>query len=121
MSVINKATAVRLASFIERVERLSEDRTLIDADIREVFKEAKADGFDVAAMKKVIALRRKDPDRLKEEAAVEDTYIAALGALSGSPLGEWARDHMKSESAARLTASLETHNLKVANLSEALA
>ncbi len=73
------ATGARLRSFIERVERLEEEISGLNDDKKEVYAEAKGQGFDVKTLKKVIALRRKDPDDRAEEDALLDTYLSALG------------------------------------------
>ena len=71
--------ADRLKSFIERVERLDEDRSGISADIREVFSEAKSAGFDVKVMRQLVRLRKLDPAARREQEMLLDTYRAALG------------------------------------------
>ena len=69
----------RLRSFIERIERLEEEKAALMADIREVYAEAKGVGFDPKIMRKVVSLRKmEDNDRLEEE-MVLDTYLHALG------------------------------------------
>lgn len=68
-----------LKAFIERVERLEEEKKDLAEDIKSVYAEAKGTGFDVAALRKVIALRKKDKDDLAEQKAILDTYLAALG------------------------------------------
>ncbi len=73
------ATGARLRSFIERVERLEEEKKTIADDIKEVYAEAKGQGFDVKTMRKIISLRKKDPDDRAEEDALLETYLAALG------------------------------------------
>ncbi|WP_420416940.1 DUF2312 domain-containing protein [Pacificispira sp.] len=73
------ATGARLRSFIERVERLEEEKKTIADDIKEVYAEAKGQGFDVKTMRKIISLRKKDPDDRAEEDALLETYMAALG------------------------------------------
>ncbi|NMM44544.1 DUF2312 domain-containing protein [Rhodospirillaceae bacterium KN72] len=73
------ATGARLRSFIERVERLEEEKKALAEDIKEIFSEAKGQGFDVKTMRKIIAIRKKDPDDRAEEDALLETYMAALG------------------------------------------
>jgi len=68
-----------LRSFIERVERLTEQKKSLTEDINQVFAEAKGTGFDTKVMKKVIALRAMDPDDRKEQEYILDTYLSALG------------------------------------------
>ncbi len=72
-------TGQRLRSFIERVERLEEEKKGLADDIKEVYAEAKAQGFDVKTMRKIVSLRKKDPDDRAEEDALLDTYMAELG------------------------------------------
>lgn len=71
----------QLKSIITRVERLEEEKASIAADIRDVFAEAKGNGFDVKAIKEIIKLRRKDSQTREEEEAVLDVYKRALGML----------------------------------------
>lgn len=72
-------SAERLTSFIQRIERLTEERKTIGADIREVFAEAKCDGFDVRIMREVIRLRGMDAAELQEHRSIIDVYLRALG------------------------------------------
>ena len=76
---INPATAGQLKSIIERIENLEEEKRQIAADIKEVYGEAKANGFDVATLKKIVALRRKEASERNEEEALLETYLRALG------------------------------------------
>lgn len=69
----------RLRSFVERVERLEEEKRALAADIKEVFAEAKGTGFDPKIMRMVIRLRRMDRDDLDEQEALLDVYKRALG------------------------------------------
>jgi uncharacterized protein (UPF0335 family) len=71
----------RLKSFIERIERLEEEKRALGADIKEVFAEAKGVGFDVKTMRQVIKLRKMDQDDLDAQEALLDTYKRALGML----------------------------------------
>ena len=77
----NSVAADQLRLLIERVERLAEERKGISDDIRDVFTEAKSNGFDVKTMRKVIAERKKTADQRAEEHALAETYLAALGML----------------------------------------
>ncbi|MEL6962844.1 MAG: DUF2312 domain-containing protein [Pseudomonadota bacterium] len=72
-------TADRLKSFIMRIERLEEDKKGIADDIKEVFGEAKGEGFDVKVLRKVIALRKKDPEERAEEEELLELYMSAIG------------------------------------------
>lgn len=72
-------TGQRLRNFIERVERLEEEKKALGDDIKEVYAEAKGQGFDTKVMKKIVMMRKQDPDDRAEEEALLDTYMAALG------------------------------------------
>lgn len=71
----------QLRAFIERVERLEEEKKTIASDIKDVYGEAKGMGFDTKVMKRVIALRKKDEQERMEEEAILDTYLHALGMM----------------------------------------
>jgi uncharacterized protein (UPF0335 family) len=70
-----------LKAFVERVERLEEEKKAIADDIRDVYAEAKANGFDVKALRAVVRLRKEDVNERKEYEAVLETYMHALGML----------------------------------------
>lgn len=72
----------QLKSIVERVEKLNEDKQAISADISDVFKEAKGNGFDVKALRKVIALRKLSADDRAHQDAILETYMNALGMLA---------------------------------------
>jgi uncharacterized protein (UPF0335 family) len=69
----------QLKAFIERIERLAEEKQGIAEDIREVYAEAKGTGFDVKALRTIIRLRKMDTDERKESEAILETYMLALG------------------------------------------
>jgi len=69
----------RLKSFIERLERLEEEKAGIAADIKEVYSEAKGTGFDVKVMRQVIRLRKMESDARRELEELLDLYMRALG------------------------------------------
>jgi uncharacterized protein (UPF0335 family) len=71
--------AGQLRAFIERIERLEEEKKTISDDIKEVYAEAKGTGFDTKAVRAIIRLRKKDQAELQEEEAIIDLYKAALG------------------------------------------
>ncbi len=71
--------AGQLRAFIERIERLEEDKKTIADDIKEVYAEMKGTGFDTKAVRTLIRLRRKDQAERQEEEAILDLYKAALG------------------------------------------
>jgi uncharacterized protein (UPF0335 family) len=77
-------TAARVAkdhlkAFVERVQRLNEERKALSDDIRDVYAEAKANGFDVPALKQVIRYLEKDQDKAREQQAIFEVYLEALG------------------------------------------
>ena len=82
--------APQLKSVVERIERLEEDKKSIADDIRDVYKEAKGNGFDVKALRAIIRLRKQDADERREHEAILETYMHALGMLADTPLGEAA-------------------------------
>ena len=69
----------QLRAFVSRIERLEEEKAALSADLREVYAEAKGTGFDVKALRKVISLRKLDENKRREEEAVLETYLHALG------------------------------------------
>ena len=71
-----------LKSLIERVERLEEEKTALSADIREVYSEAKGQGFDTKIMRQVVRLRKLDTADRQEQEAILDLYLGALGMRS---------------------------------------
>ncbi len=71
--------AKRLRAFIERIERLEEEKAALAADIREVYAEAKGDGFDAKTMRQIVRLRKLDSADRAEQQALLDLYKAALG------------------------------------------
>ena len=75
------AASRQLKSFVERIERLEEEKKGIADDIRDVFAEAKGQGFDTKVMRQVIRLRKKDVAERQEEEALLELYLHALGML----------------------------------------
>lgn len=71
--------ADRLKSLVERIERLETEKKALADDIREVYAEAKATGFDVKVMRKIIALRKQETNEVQEQFAILDLYAKALG------------------------------------------
>src|SRR5690606_27917092 len=71
--------AGQLRAFIERIERLEEEKQTIADDIKEVYAEMKGTGFDVKAVRTIVRLRKKDQSERQEEEAMIDLYKAALG------------------------------------------
>lgn len=71
-----------LKAFVERVERLEEEKKAISDDIRDVYAEAKANGFDVKALRTIVRLRKQDADERREQETILETYMHALGMLN---------------------------------------
>jgi uncharacterized protein (UPF0335 family) len=69
----------RLKSFIERIERLEEEKKTLQADIKEVYAEAKGTGFDTKIMRQLIRIRKMDKDDLDEQETLLDLYKRAVG------------------------------------------
>jgi uncharacterized protein (UPF0335 family) len=70
-----------LRAFIERIERLEEEKKVIADDVRDVYAEAKANGFDVKALRTIVRLRKQDENERKEHEAILETYMHALGMI----------------------------------------
>jgi len=71
-----------LKAFVERIERLEEEKKALADDIRDVYAEAKATGFDVKALRTIVRMRKQDADERKEHEAILETYMHALGMLN---------------------------------------
>lgn len=79
MTHVGNITADQLRSIVERIERLEEEKTNIASDIRDVYGEAKAVGYDVKTLRQVIRLRKLDRHELDEQEYTLDLYKRALG------------------------------------------
>lgn len=75
----SSVAADQLKSIIERIERLEEEKAGIAGDIKDVYAEAKANGFDPKVLRKIISLRKRDHDERQEEEAILELYLQALG------------------------------------------
>ncbi len=78
----------QLRAFIERIERLEEEKKSIADDIRDVYAEAKGNGYDVKVMRQIVRLRKQEAHERQEEEAILDLYKHALGMISAPPAGE---------------------------------
>ncbi|RED54028.1 DUF2312 domain-containing protein [Aestuariispira insulae] len=72
-------TGERLRSIIERIERLEEEKAALAEDVKEVYAEAKGDGFDVKTIRQIIKIRKMDQNDRAEQEALLETYMSALG------------------------------------------
>jgi len=79
IDVLNGTAQTQLKTVIERIERLEEDKAAIMADLKEVYAEAKGNGFDVKILRKVIRIRKQDTAKRQEEEALLDLYLSAVG------------------------------------------
>lgn len=75
----DSVAADQLKAFIERIERLNEEKDGISGDIREIYSEAKGTGFDTKVLRQIIRLRKKDRSERQEEEAILELYMQALG------------------------------------------
>ncbi|EJW11268.1 hypothetical protein A33M_3346 [Rhodovulum sp. PH10] len=87
---VDRSTSDQLHGFVERIERLTEEKKALGEDIRDVYLEAKAAGFDTKALREIIKRRTWDRDVLAEHDAIVETYMHALGMLADTPLGRSA-------------------------------
>lgn len=71
--------ASHLRAFIERIEKLEEEKRAISDDIKDVYAEAKGTGFDAKIIRKIVSLRRMDREKRREEEEILDLYLTALG------------------------------------------
>jgi len=83
MAELKNNVDLKLKKFVENIEKLEEEKREISQQITDVYKEAKAVGFDTKIMRKVIALRKMDLDERLETEQLLDTYLDALGMLNG--------------------------------------
>ena len=90
MKIGHNVAAERLMSIVERIEKLEEERKALQADIKDIYTEAKSAGYDAKVLRMVIAARKKDQDELSEQQALLETYMRALGMLADTPLGQAA-------------------------------
>ena len=79
--ILNQAAQGQLKSIIERIERLEQEKTEIAEQIKEVFAEAKGNGFDVKVLRKVVRIRKQDRAKRLEEEAILDIYLSAIGEI----------------------------------------
>jgi len=80
----------QLKSIVERIEKLEAEKKATAEDIRDVYAEAKGNGFDAKALRKIVQMRKQDADERREQEQILETYMHALGMLVGTPLGDAA-------------------------------
>jgi uncharacterized protein (UPF0335 family) len=74
-----EGAAAKLNALIERIERLNEEKAGLNEDIKEIFAQAKSDGYDTKAMRRIIQLRKMDSSARTDLLNAEDTYLVSLG------------------------------------------
>jgi uncharacterized protein (UPF0335 family) len=77
----------QLRAFIERIERMEEEKKVISDDIKEIYAEAKGTGFDVKVIRQIVRLRKLDASERQEQEAILDLYMHALG-MAPDPAGD---------------------------------
>ncbi len=88
MTTLQATAQEQLRQYIEQIERLEEEKKAIAGDIKDKFLEAKANGFDVKAMRKILQLRKKSKTERQEEEGILEVYMHALGMLVDGPSDE---------------------------------
>lgn len=78
IEILNTTAQGQLKSILQRIERLEEDKASVLADLKEVYAEAKGNGFDSKILRKVVALRKKDPAKRQAEETLIDLYLSAV-------------------------------------------
>jgi uncharacterized protein (UPF0335 family) len=91
----------QLRAFIERVERLEEEKKAIADDIKEVYAEAKASGFDTKVMRQIVRIRKQDANERAEQEAILDLYLHALGMADNGGSDDYEEDIREPVRAAR--------------------
>ena len=87
MAVEDSVAQDQLRAFIERIERMEEEKEAITADIKEIYAEAKGNGFDTKILRKIISLRKRDANERMEQEALLELYMSALGMVEAPPKG----------------------------------
>ena len=79
--ILNATAQGRLRTIVERIGRLEDDKQAVQADIKEVYLEAKGEGYDTKSLRKVVRLIQQDKAKRQEEQAIIDLYLSALGEI----------------------------------------
>jgi uncharacterized protein (UPF0335 family) len=87
----------QLNSIVQRIEKLEDERDELRLSIKDIYTEAKSLGFDVKVLKKVVAMRKQDAEKRQYEQAMIDNYMAALGMLADTPLGQASIERAKGD------------------------
>lgn len=86
----NGIAADELKQFVERIERLEEEKAAIAGDIKDVYAEVKSRGFNASILRQIVRMRKEDHAKRMEREAILELYMEALGMLAGTPLGDAA-------------------------------
>lgn len=81
MSDLGNLSKEQLKAIIERIERLEEEKKTISDDVRDIYAEAKGNGYDVKALRTIVRMRKQDADDRREQETILETYMHALGML----------------------------------------
>ena len=87
MSDIGDNAAKNVISIIERIERLEDEKKQIASDISDIYKETKGRGYDAAALKEIIKIRKEDPSKREARESMVDVYMRAISRWEDTPLG----------------------------------
>ena len=99
----------QLKAIVERIEKLEQEKKEVADDIRDVYAEAKGNGYDAKALRTIVSMRKMDADERAEQATILDLYMSALGMLVGTPLGDAAISRATAPSGrSRKPAALDT-------------
>ncbi len=85
MTTLQVSAQNQLRQYIEQIERLEEEKKALSGDIKDKYLEAKANGFDVKAMRKIVSLRKRSKSEREEEESILEVYMHALGMLIDTP------------------------------------
>lgn len=78
---LNSETKNQLMSYIERIEKMEEEKAAVASDIKDIYTEAKSTGFEPKIIRKIVSLRRKSKEERQEEEALLETYMSSIGML----------------------------------------
>jgi uncharacterized protein (UPF0335 family) len=85
MAVEDSVAQDQLRAFVERIERMEEEKAAIADDIKEIYAEAKGNGFDTKTIRKIVAIRKQDANERLEQEALLELYMSALGMVAAPP------------------------------------
>jgi uncharacterized protein (UPF0335 family) len=85
MAVEDSVAQDQLRAFIERIERMEEEKAAIAADIKEIYAEAKGNGFDTKILRRIVTIRKQDANERMEQEALLELYMSALGMVEAPP------------------------------------